>query len=137
MVDVTLIVIVCLIVGMVVYMQVSRAAKNADMIESSSDNSKYLKFCDILDNEILNLKNLELADESQKDVALDEIANLSKELVFIQTMHKSNQNTQIWEAKLFEFLQKCENVILKYAKDSEEKADIWREKLGKEFAKLG
>ena len=137
MVDVTLIVIVCLIVGVVVYMQVSRAAKNADMIEGSSNNSKYLKFCDILDNEILNLKNLELADESQKDVALDEIANLSKELVFIQTMHKSNQNTQIWEAKLFEFLQKCENVILKYAKDSEEKADIWREKLGKEFAKLG
>ena len=57
MVDVTLIAVVCLIVGAVVYMQVSRAANRADMVEENSGNGKYLKFCDILDSEILNLKN--------------------------------------------------------------------------------
>ncbi|MDA3060460.1 hypothetical protein OFN95_02605 [Campylobacter sp. VBCF_02 NA5] len=136
MVNVTLILAVFLIVGFIVYSQVMRAASRADMIEEVPNNAKYLSFCDILDSEILALQNLELKDESQRDEALDEIANLSKELVFIQTMHKNNQSPEIWEEKLFKFLQKCEGVILKYAKDGEKIADNWREKLGSEFAKL-
>ena len=94
------------------------------------------KFCDILEDKLRALKRLELRDESARDSYLDELEALSKELVYIKTMHQSNLNPAVWEGKLFEFLNKTDALIEKYAADAERSLQDWRKELEMEFKNL-
>lgn len=136
MVNYTLIFVVVAFVAFIVYMEVKRMAAKAEIYELSPQNDKYIKFCDIIDMQISNLKLEELKNADEKDEFLSELANLSKELVFIQNMHSTNKNAQIWEEKLFNFLSKVDEVIEKYLQNSDEISDNLKDKLMSEFKKL-
>ena len=136
MVNYTLIFVVVAFVAFIVYMEVKRMAAKAEIYELSPQNDKYIKFCDIIDMQISNLRLNDLKNEDEKDEFLNELANLSKELVFIQNMHSTNKNAQIWEEKLFNFLSKIDGVIEKYLQNSTEICDNLKEKLMSEFKKL-
>ena len=136
MVNYTLIFVVVAFVAFIVYMEVKRMAAKAEIYELSPQNDKYIKFCDIIDMQISNLRLNDLKNEDEKDEFLNELANLSKELVFIQNMHSTNKNAQIWEEKLFNFLSKIDGVIEKYLQNSDEISDNLKEKLMSEFKKL-
>ena len=129
--------IVAFLVGLFVYFQLQKVIKEADLKErNGDDNSKYIKFCDIIDKEILNLKNYEPQNIELKDEYLNEVANLSKELVFIQTMHVTNVNAAVWEEKLFGLLNKIDNVVDRYIANSNEILDSLKKRLQNEFANL-
>ena len=136
MVNYTLIFVVVTFVAFIVYMEVKRMAAKAEIYELTPTNDKYIKFCDIIDMQISNLRLNDLKNEDEKDEFLNELANLSKELVFIQNMHSTNKNAQIWEEKLFNFLSKIDGVIEKYLQNSDEISDNLKEKLMSEFKKL-
>ncbi|MBP5778539.1 MAG: hypothetical protein J6W17_01055 [Campylobacter sp.] len=136
MVNYTLIFVVVAFVGFIVYMEVQKMAAKAEIYELTPTNDKYIKFCDIIDFEISALKFYDLKNAEQKDEFLSELANLSKELVFIQNMHSTNKNAKIWEEKLFNFLSKVDEVIENYLQNSEEVSNGLKEKLMREFKKL-
>ena len=136
MVNYTLIFIVVAVVGFIVYMEIQKIVAKTDAYELSPNNDKYIKFCDAIDMQISNLKLEELKNADEKDEFLNELANLSKELVFIQNMHSTNKNAKIWEEKLFVFLSKIDGVIEKYLQNSDEISDNLKEKLMSEFKKL-
>lgn len=136
MVNYTLIFVVVAFVAFIVYMEVKKMAAKAEIYELSPQNDKYIKFCDIIDMQISNLRLNDLKNEDEKDEFLSELANLSKELVFIQNMHSTNKNAKVWEEKLFNFLSKVDEVIAKYLQNSDEISDNLKEKLMSEFKKL-
>jgi len=51
-------------------------------------------------------------------------------------MHQSNLNPAVWEGKLFEFLNKTDALIEKYAADAERSLQDWRKQLEMEFKNL-
>lgn len=124
---------VALAVGALVYFQVQKASARADPELSSQ---RYMKFCDILEDKLRDLKRLELRDEGARESYLDELEALSKELVYIKTMHQSNLNPAVWEGKLFEFLSKTDALIEKYAAGAERSLQDWRKQLEMEFKNL-
>ena len=136
MVNYTLIFVVVAFVAFIVYMEVKKMAAKAEIYELSPQNDKYIKFCDIIDMQISNLRLNNLKNEDEKDEFLSELANLSKELVFIQNMHSTNKNAKVWEEKLFNFLSKVDEVIAKYLQNSDEISDNLKDKLMSEFKKL-
>ena len=136
MVNYTLIFVVVAFVAFIVYMEVKKIAAKAEIYELSPTNDKYIKFCDIIDTQISNLRLNDLKNEDEKDEFLSELANLSKELVFIQNMHSTNKNAKVWEEKLFNFLSKVDEVIAKYLQNSDEISDNLKDKLMSEFKKL-
>ena len=136
MVNYTLIFVVVAFVAFIVYMEVKKMAAKAEFYELSPQNDKYIKFCDIIDMQISNLRLNDLKNEDEKDEFLSELANLSKELVFIQNMHSTNKNAKVWEEKLFNFLSKVDEVIAKYLQNSDEISDNLKDKLMSEFKKL-
>ena len=136
MVNYTLIFVVVAFVAFIVYMEVKKMAAKAEIYELSPQNDKYIKFCDIIDMQISNLRLNDLKNEDEKDEFLSELANLSKELVFIQNMHSTNKNAKVWEEKLFNFLSKVDEVIAKYLQNSDEISDNLKDKLMSEFKKL-
>lgn len=127
--------IVAFLVGLFVYFQLQKVIAKADFNEQS-DNTKYVKFCDIIDGEIANLKNYEPQNAELKDEYLDEVANLSKELVFIQTMHVSNINATVWEAKLYGLLNKMDGIVERYIANSDEILNDLKQRLQSKFANL-
>lgn len=136
MVNFTLIFVVVAFVAFIVYMEIKKITEKAEIYELSPQNDKYIKFCDIIDMQISNLRLEELKNSDEKDEFLSELANLSKELVFIQNMHSTNKNAKVWEEKLFNFLSKIDGVIEKYLQNSDEICDNLKEKLMSEFKKL-
>ena len=89
-----------------------------------------------MEGKLQALKRLELHDEGARESYLDELEALSKELVYIKTMHQSNLNPAVWEGKLFEFLNKTDALIEKYAADAERALQDWRKQLEMEFKRL-
>ena len=127
---------VALAVGALVYFQVQKASARADAVDPELSSQRYMKFCDILEDKLRDLKRLELGDESARESYLDELEALSKELVYIKTMHQSNLNPAVWEGKLFEFLNKTDALIEKYAASAERSLQDWRKQLEMEFKNL-
>lgn len=127
---------VALAVGALVYFQVQKASAHADAADPELSSQRYMKFCDILEDKLRDLKRLELRDESARESYLDELEALSKELVYIKTMYQSNLNPAVWEGKLFEFLSKTDALIEKYAADAERSLQDWRRQLEVEFKNL-
>lgn len=136
MVNFTIIFLVIVGVALIVHSEIKQIVAKAEIYELSPQNDKYIKFCDIIDMQISNLRLEELKNSDEKDEFLNELANLSKELVFIQNMHSTNKNAKVWEEKLFNFLSKIDGVIEKYLQNSTEICDNLKEKLMSEFKKL-
>lgn len=129
------------IVGLVIWAQIQKLSIKLDEMEANPDTSRYVKFCDIIDSELLRLKDMVkneeiLADESKEDEVLSRITSLSSELVFIQNMHSTNKNSKVWEEKLAEFLNKVDDLIDENFKNSDEISNKFRENLQKSFGEI-
>lgn len=102
----------------------------------------YPEFCDIINEKIQNFKNEVQNDESvlnvseQKNECLEKFGDLTRKLIFIQTMNLSKKNDSIWQKELFDFLSEFESIINTYLKDGEQKSDELRNALLKEFENL-
>ena len=137
--DIILMLITVLIVGAVIKQQLGKVTQNIDNEELNPDFSYYADFCNAIDQKLSWLKELvqngEINDISDKDKLLENIANFSKELAFIQTMN-TNRNKQIWEEKLFGFLSKVDDFVISNLKDAEAISQKIKEDLKAEFDKL-
>ena len=142
MFNVELMIVVALVVGFIIYKEISKVTSNIDIHEQNPDMSKYSKFCDFIDDEItsvknsLMLENIKLKNESLKDEFLDKVSTLSKELVFLQNMSSSNKNAKDWEKRLFDFLNKFESLNDEYLQNSQNLNDEIRERLADKFRNL-
>lgn len=142
MFNVELMLVVALVVGFIIYKEISKVTSNIDILEQNPDMSKYSKFCDFIDDEItsvknsLMLENIKLKNEGLKDEFLDKVSTLSKELVFLQNMSSSNKNAKDWEKRLFDFLNKFESLNDEYLQNSQNLNDEIREKLANKFRNL-
>ncbi len=142
MFNIELMLVVALVVGFIIYKEISKVTSNIDIHEQNPDMSKYSKFCDFIDDEItsvknsLMLENIKLKDEDLKDVFLDKVSTLSKELVFLQNMSSSNKNAKDWEKRLFDFLNKFESLNDEYLQNSQNLNDEIRERLADKFRNL-
>ncbi|MBP5779155.1 MAG: hypothetical protein J6W17_04290, partial [Campylobacter sp.] len=74
MVNFTLIFVVVAFVAFIVYMEVKKITAKAEIYELSPQNDKYIKFCDIIDMQISNLRLEELKNSDEKDEFLSELA---------------------------------------------------------------
>ena len=108
MVNFTIIFLVIVGVALIVHSEIKRIVAKAEIYELSPTNDKYIKFCDIIDMQISNLRLEELKNSDEKDEFLNELANLSK----------------------------VDEVIAKYLQNSDEISDNLKEKLMSEFKKL-
>lgn len=142
MFNVELMLVVALVVGFIIYKEISKVTSNIDISEQNPDMSKYSKFCDFIDDEItsvknsLMLENIKLKNEDLKDEFLDKVSTLSKELVFLQNMSSSNKNANDWEKRLFDFLNKFESLNDEYLQNSQSLNDEIRQRLADKFRNL-
>lgn len=142
MFNVELMLVVALVVGFIIYKEISKVTSNIDILEQNPDMSKYSKFCDFIDDEItsvknsLMLENIKLKNEGLKDEFLDKVSTLSKELVFLQNMSSSNKNANDWEKRLFDFLNKFEILNDEYLQNSQSLNDEIRQRLADKFRNL-
>lgn len=102
----------------------------------------YPEFCEIINDkiqafkkEIQSFENA-LLDNDKKSEALEKLGDLSRKLIFIQTMNLSKKSDSIWQSELFGFLSEFEGVINAYFKDGERKSDKLRDELLSEFERL-
>ena len=142
MINYTLMFVVACIVGFIPYRQIQKISDRADEEEiMRNDPARYVKFCDTIDRNLRNLsdsiKNEDVLEQNaNEDEILNQIANFSREITFIQTSHSTNENPKIWENKLFEFLNKADNFISQNFKNGDEVADKFRQNLMNEFQNL-
>ena len=142
MFNVELMLVVALVVGFIIYKEISKVTSNIDISEQNPDMSKYSKFCDFIDDEITSVKNslmfenIKLKNEDLKDEFLDKVSTLSKELVFLQNMSSSNKNANDWEKRLFDFLNKFESLNDEYLQNSQSLNDKIRQRLADKFRNL-
>lgn len=129
---------------LMLYFAVKKLTLNIDekaLIEPLKANI-YPEFCDIINekiqdftNEVKHNKDIVILDE-QRNECLEKFGDLSRKLIFIQTMNLSKKNDSIWQKELFDFLKEFENTINTYLKDGERKSDELRNALMFEFKKL-
>ncbi len=142
MINYTLMFVVACIVGFILYRQIQKISDRADEEEiMQNDPARYVKFCDTIDRNLRSLsdsiKNEDVLEQNaNEDEILNQIANFSREITFIQTSHSTNENPKIWENKLFEFLNKVDNFISQNFKNGNEVADKFRQNLMNEFQNL-
>lgn len=104
--------------------------------------SVYPEFCDIISQKIKNFQNEvklsedALCERTQRGECLEKFGDLTRKLIFIQTMNLSKKNDKIWQSELFGFLSEFESIIKSYLKDGERKSDELRNALLKEFERL-
>ena len=102
----------------------------------------YPEFCDIISNQISNLKErvnadkLELLEEDKKDKLLESLSDLNRKLTFIQTINLSKKSDEIWQKELFSFLKELEDLLLENLKEGEKEADGLRTFLMNAFENL-
>ncbi|MBT0820454.1 hypothetical protein KJQ67_04315 [Campylobacter lari] len=105
-------------------------------------NDIYSEFCDLINEEIRNIKNnllrgtFTLQSENHKDEFLENLSNMSRKLNHIQTMNLSKKSNALWEEALFEFLKEFEKLNEQYLNDSEKINDSIRTSLQEKFSNL-
>lgn len=137
--------IVIIAVAVVLYMQIQRLTKSIDEKQAVEQNStkkassnaslsaKYGEFCEAINSELRELKNIALyddglKDEEFKDKFLESLSDLSKKLAFIETMN-SNKNSEKWESELFALLNKLNDLVERNLKNGEKIADEIKNRL--------
>ncbi|MGP1484551.1 MAG: hypothetical protein ACTTJC_00380 [Campylobacter sp.] len=144
--------IIIAIVAVMLYMQIQKFTNNIDenaVTDRQNDqkalnfdkNQKYKLFCQAIDGELRELKNVilydsELKNENFKDKFLENLSDMSKKLTFIETMN-SNKDAQKWENELFTLLDRLNTLIQDNLKNGDKIADELRERLQNTFQKLG
>lgn len=146
----TMTIIVSLAVVAIIYMQIQKITQKIDESGLTANNSpenlkrisaeKYKKFCDLINNELRELKNMALYDDMLKDAEskdkfLESLSEMSKKLTFIETMNTARDSDK-WESELFEVLSKLDELVEANFKDGKRVSDEIRDRLGAEFAKL-
>ncbi|KAA6224641.1 MULTISPECIES: hypothetical protein [unclassified Campylobacter] len=129
---------------LVLYFGVKKVALIADEQEIASPIKVdiYPKFCDYIDEKIIDLRTkiekeeLKLINEDDKDIFLEKLGDLSRKLTFIQTMNLSKKNDNIWQSELFEFFQNLENLINEFIQNAEELNDNLRQEFANKFEEL-
>ncbi|AJC89568.1 hypothetical protein L8Y64_05930 [Campylobacter lari] len=105
-------------------------------------NDIYPEFCDLINEEIRNIKNsllqntFTLQNENNKDKFLENLSNMSRKLNHIQTMNLSKKSNALWEEALFGFLKELEKLNEQYLKNSDEINDSIRTSLQEKFSNL-
>ncbi|EAK0848196.1 hypothetical protein [Campylobacter lari] len=105
-------------------------------------NNIYPEFCDLINEEIRNIKNnllqntFTLQNENYKDIFLENLSDMSRKINHIQTMNLSKKSNALWEETLFDFLKELENLNKKYLNNSEKINDKIRNSLHKKFSNL-
>ncbi|MCV3346431.1 hypothetical protein L8U40_06080 [Campylobacter lari] len=105
-------------------------------------NDIYSEFCDLINEEIRNIKNnllrgtFTLQNKNYKDEFLENLSNMSRKLNHIQTMNLSKKSNALWEEALFEFLKEFEKLNEQYLNDSEKINDSIRTSLQEKFSNL-
>ncbi|EAI1582181.1 hypothetical protein LDI20_000522 [Campylobacter lari] len=102
----------------------------------------YPEFCDLINEEIRNIKNnllqntFTLQNENNKDEFLENLSDMSRKLNHIQTMNLSKKSNALWEKALFGFLKELEKLNEQYLKNSDEINDSIRTSLQEKFSNL-
>ncbi|MCV3453662.1 hypothetical protein L8W55_02520 [Campylobacter sp. FU_520] len=105
-------------------------------------NDIYPEFCDLINEEIRNIKNnllqntFTLQNENHKDEFLENLSDMSRKLNHIQTMNLSKKNSALWEETLFEFLKEFEKLNEQYLNNGEKINDSMRTSLQEKFSNL-
>lgn len=122
--------IITIFVAFWLYYEINKITKKIDENEENPDLSRYIKFCDIINDEISKLLEFE-KNSKNTDEILRDLGVFSKELVFIQNSYYSNKNSKTWDTKLGEFLAKFDEFVRENF--GEEKSDEIREILKDKF----
>ncbi|CAD7287125.1 hypothetical protein [Campylobacter suis] len=144
----TLMLLVVLAVGFALYMQIQKTTQNIDANEAlngqsygnfieQDDSEKYKAFCDKIDQKIRELRGLlddELID-GKKDGFLEKLSQISKKLIFVQTMN-NNASKEKWENELFSLLVQIEEAINFGVKDAQNAIENMRNDLKQSFENL-
>ncbi|EFO9447917.1 hypothetical protein ACS0H5_001091 [Campylobacter lari] len=105
-------------------------------------NDIYPEFCDLINEEIRNIKNnllqntFTLQNENNKDKFLENLSDMNRKLNHIQTMNLSKKSNALWEEALFGFLKELEKLNEQYLKNSDEINDSIRTSLQEKFSNL-
>ncbi|MGG7048152.1 MULTISPECIES: hypothetical protein [unclassified Campylobacter] len=144
----TLMLLVVVAVGFALYMQIQKMTQNIDANEAlngqnygnfteQDDSEKYKAFCDKIDQKIRELRVL-LDDElieGKKDGFLEKLSQISKKLIFVQTMN-NNSSKEKWENELFLLLVQIEESINFGVKDAQNAIENMRNDLKQSFENL-
>ncbi|MGG7073385.1 hypothetical protein U5B43_03855 [Campylobacter sp. 9BO] len=144
----TLMLLVVVAVGFALYMQIQKITQNIDANEAlngqnygnfteQDDIEKYKAFCDKIDQKIREFRAL-LDDElieGKKDGFLEKLSQISKKLIFIQTMN-NNSSKEKWENELFLLLVQIEESINFGVKDAQNAIENMRNDLKQSFENL-
>lgn len=143
-------IVVCIAVGAILYMQIQKVTKNIDdkgILANNSDEKikeisvkRYKEFCDLINSELRELKNMALYDDmlksdDLKDKFLESLSLMSKKLTFIETMNTA-RTSEKWESELFEILSTLDSLVEQNFKDGERISDEIRGRLQDKFARL-
>lgn len=131
---------------LLLYFAVRKISFNADVIEATTPPSTkaaiYPEFCELINAKIQGFKKQAqsfenaLLDADKKDECLEKLGDLSRKLIFIQTMNLSKKSDEVWQNELFGFLKELESVVISYFANGDKLADTLRSDLAEEFKNL-
>lgn len=102
----------------------------------------YPEFCDLINDEIRNIKNqllqdeIKLKEQEQKEQFLETLSDMSRKLNHLQTMNLSKKDDALWQEMLFNFLSELEELNKQYLLNNQEINDNIRNSLQEKFTNL-
>nr|MBP3724605.1 hypothetical protein [Campylobacter sp.] len=121
--DIILMIGAALVAGFLIYININKLAPKLDV-----GINKYLVFCEQILKEIDEISTL--CDDNNDLVAI------KSKIKLITQFHANNNNSQIWEEKLFEVLSDLDKFIKTNIKDGEKIADELRSRLQSKFNQI-
>ncbi|MBF7042386.1 hypothetical protein IY971_03090 [Campylobacter volucris] len=102
----------------------------------------YPEFCDLINEEMRNIKNqllqdeIKLKEQEQKEQFLEALSDMSRKLNHLQTMNLSKKDDALWQEMLFNFLSGLEELNKQYLLNAQEINDVIRNSLQEKFTNL-
>ncbi|MBF7045744.1 hypothetical protein [Campylobacter volucris] len=102
----------------------------------------YPEFCDLINEEMRNIKNqllqdeIKLKEQEQKEQFLEALSDMSRKLNHLQTMNLSKKDDALWQEMLFNFLSELEELNKQYLLNAQEINDVIRNSLQEKFTNL-
>lgn len=142
--ELSYVIVVVLLVSVILISQIKTITTRLDDEEKKpkvlQDKSKYNDFANIIDKEILSIKNdlenekIKLISEDKQDEVLELFANTTKELVMFETGSFKTQKQL--EAELFYILEKIDICLKNNFENGKDIAENLKDKLLQEFKNI-
>lgn len=141
-------IIIAVIVTMVMINQIKRITERLDAKGETQDSEVYAKFAGIIQEKIREIKlcidpekshensKYQLKEDIEPSSTLEKLSDMTRTLVFFETMNAKRRSSQEIEGELFGLLSDLDNLITQNFQNGENLADALREELGDAYARL-